>query len=246
MKRIKGFNLFVGILTLLLVSACARQEPQPATTAQPANTALPQSDSTAVSSDNSAQPVPFAKTGTENPGLLSRLVPPSEMNIPAGTPIAVQLQASVSSANSFPGQQFDAVLAEPLIIDGKTVAPRGAPAIGRVTAARKSGRLHNSGYLRLTLASVTVKGQSVPVQTSSVYVAGGSHRNRNLAWIGGGTGAGALIGALAAGGKGALIGSAVGAAGGTTTAFATGKKDVGFGAERRLTFRLMQPLRVRS
>jgi hypothetical protein len=246
MKRIKGLNLFVGMLALLLVSGCARQEPQAATTAQPATTsvtALPQTDSTAF---DSPQPVPFAKTGSESPSLLSRLVPPSEMSIPAGTPIAVQLQASVSSANSLPGQQFDAVLAEPLVINGKTVAPRGAPAIGRVTAARKSGRLHNSGYLRLTLASVTVKGQSIPVQTSSVSVAGGSHRNRNLAWIGGGTGAGALIGALAGGGKGALIGSAVGAAGGTTTAFATGKKDVGFGAERRLTFRLMQPLRVRS
>jgi hypothetical protein len=247
MKRIKGFNLFVGILTLLLVSACARQEPQPATS-QPANTALPQSDSAVTSSDSSAQPLPFAKAGTaaDNSSAISRLVPSSELTIPAGTPVAVRLQASLSSANSLPGQQFDAVLAEPLVINGQTVAPRGAPAIGRVTAARKSGRLHNSGYLRLTLASVSVKGQSVPVQTSSVSVAGGSHRNRNLAWIGGGTGAGALIGALAGGGKGALIGSAIGAAGGTTTAFATGQKDVGFGAERRLTFRLVQPLKVRG
>jgi len=39
---------------------------------------------------------------------------------------------------------------------------------------------------------------------------------------------------LAGGGKGALIGSVVGAAGGTGTAYATGKKEVSFGAERRL------------
>jgi hypothetical protein len=42
-----------------------------------------------------------------------------------------------------------------------------------------------------------------------------------------------------------LIGSAVGAGAGTTTAYATGKKDVGFGAERRLTFRLTQPVILR-
>jgi hypothetical protein len=58
--------------------------------------------------------------------------------------------------------------------------------------------------------------------------------------IGGGTGAGALIGGLAGGGKGALIGTAIGAAGGTGTAYATGKKEVSFGEERRLTFRLAQ------
>ena len=100
------------------------------------------------------------------------------------------------------------------------------------------------GYLRIALASMTVNGRTIPVQSSSVMVAGGTHKKRNLAWIGGGAGGGALIGALAAGGQGALIGSAIGAAGGTTTAFVTGKKDVGFGAERRLTFRLTRPATV--
>jgi hypothetical protein len=75
-------------------------------------------------------------------------------------------------------------------------------------------------------------------------VAGASHKRRNLAWIGGGGAGGALIGAIASGGSGALIGSAIGAAGGTTAAFATGKKDVGFAAERRLTFRLTREISV--
>jgi len=69
---------------------------------------------------------------------------------------------------------------------------------------------------------------------------GGSHKRRNWGWIGGGTGGGAVIGALAAGGKGALIGSGIGAAAGTTTAFLTGKKDVRFSSERVLRFRLQQ------
>jgi len=81
---------------------------------------------------------------------------------------------------------------------------------------------------------------------TSVIAKGKSHEKRNLAWIGGSTAGGALIGGLAGGGKGALIGSAVGAGGGTTAAYATGKKDVGFGVERRLTFRLTQAVAVKS
>ncbi|MGH9523827.1 MAG: hypothetical protein ACRD3E_14965 [Terriglobales bacterium] len=162
--------------------------------------------------------------------------------VAAGTLINVRLQQSVSSASSRSGDEFAAVLAEPLVANGQTLAPEGAAVTGRVVAARKSGHLHDSGYLRLALASVEINGKAVPVHSSTIFVMGGAHKKRNLTLIGGGAGVGALIGAIAGGGKGALIGSAVGAGAGTAGAYATGKKDVGFGAERRLTFRLTQPL----
>ena len=114
----------------------------------------------------------------------------------------------------------------------------GAPATGHVVLARRSGRLRHPGELGLTLDSVTVGQENIRLATSDVVARGGSHKKRNWAFIGGGTGGGALIGALAAGGKGALIGSGIGAAAGTTTAVLTGKKDVAFGVERRLRFRL--------
>ncbi|HVH89471.1 MAG TPA: hypothetical protein VM912_22335 [Terriglobales bacterium] len=184
-----------------------------------------------------------AKTG-DDPKEANKSLVPQEVVIPSGTAITVRLQNAVSSATSHAGDEFEATLDQPLEVDGQTVAPEGSHVTGRVVAARHSGRLTHPGYLRIALSSVTVNGKSVPIQSSSVIIAGASHKRRNLAWIGGGAGGGALIGAIASGGTGALIGTAIGAAGGTSAAYATGKKDVGFGAERRLTFRLTRPATI--
>lgn len=242
MKQLRLLGM-VPLLAVSLLVACGRGP-----LSGPAQAAGP--DQPAPAADATSQPAPFSKPSGEGASASHLLSPskvvPSTLTVPAGTPLVVRLQATLSSASAEPGQEFDAVLEEPLVVDGQTVVARGTPVIGRVVAARHSGHLSNSGYIRLALASVEISGKQVPVQTSSVFAAGGAHKNRNLAWIGGSTGGGAIIGALAGGGKGAAIGSLIGAAGGTTAAYATGRKDVGFAAERTLSFRLTQPLSVRG
>jgi hypothetical protein len=220
------------LLGLLLLWGCSKKPEQTAT----ATSSDDQSAATQPAADGAPNTPPSYSAQQANS------LPP--LVIRAGTPITVRLQERLSSASAEPGGRFDAVIDEPIVVDNQVVVPVGAVASGHVTVARRSGRLHHPGELGLTLDSVTVGQQTIPLGTSNVVSRGRSHKKRNWGFIGGGTGGGAVIGALAAGGKGALIGSGIGAAAGTTTAFVTGKKDVAFGAERRLRFRLNHDINV--
>jgi hypothetical protein len=164
--------------------------------------------------------------------------------VPDSTAIHVTLNNAIASDQNRPGDHFEATISEPVVIDGKTVIPEGAQVTGLVADARHSGRLKGRARLRLALESVDTNSGSYQLQTASNVRVGGRHRNRNLALIGGGAGGGALIGAVAAGGKGALIGGPVGAGAGTAVAFLTGKKNIRLPAETPLTFRLTSPVAI--
>lgn len=239
----KLYPLLSLLLFLAMFSGCQKSSTQtPTPTQQAAGEQAARHDATgtpdqSVSDNLPAEPAPTPSGAAKKP---TAAVTPAPIVIPAGTSITVRLQQGLSSASAASGQRFEAVLEQPLVSRDRVVVPAGTPVEGHVVAAHRSGRLRHPGRLALTLDSIVMNEHAVPLTTSEVIARGGSHKKRNLGWIGGGTGGGALIGALAAGGKGALIGSGVGAAAGTTTAFVTGKKDVRFGSERVLRFRLEQ------
>jgi hypothetical protein len=242
-------GLIVAVLSLAL-SACSgvpnKNATANTTTDQPASTALTNSAAAPFSSTTTPTSTEQGSNQAKKGLFSSSPDVPSTITIPAGTVVSVRLQNTISSATAHAGDSFEAVLDEPLVVKGQTVAEKGAAVTGRVVEAKSSGRLHDSGYVSLTLSSLHMNGKQVPIQTSSLFAKGANHNKRNAALIGGGTGAGALLGGIFGGGKGALIGAAAGAGAGTTGAYATGKKDVGFASERRLSFRLTQAISTKS
>ena len=167
-----------------------------------------------------------------------------ELIIPRGTALRVRVDEAVNTRRNRAGDQFRASLAEPIVVRGKTVVPRGTPFLGHVTESQPSGRLQGRAVLALTLDSFELEGKGYRVRTGSVNRVSAAHKKRNFELIGGGAGLGALIGGLAGGGKGALIGAGAGAGAGTAGAAATGKKEVGVAAETLLTFPLKTPVQL--
>src|SRR5437016_746625 len=161
----------------------------------------------------------------------------SAQTVPAGTRITVRTDSQINSASAHVGQSFHANLVRDLVVHGKTTAKAGAPAKGKVTYAKSSGRLHAPGQLTIRLTSSQLAdGKTQSLSTRGCRAKGKSHTRSNVTKIGGGAAAGALIGGLAGGGKGALIGTAVGAGAGTAAALPTGTEEAVIHAEAALTF----------
>lgn len=90
-------------------------------------------------------------------------------SLPAGTLISVRLNAPISVEDPQASDPFEAVVVEPVMLEGNALIPRGTPVSGRVESARSSKLKRNRGYVRLALASVHLDGADIPVQTASLY-----------------------------------------------------------------------------
>ena len=169
---------------------------------------------------------------------------PTIVELPEGTNLVVRMIDSVDSKVNRIGQTFAASLDEPVVLNGQTVIRRGADVLVKLTDARESGKLAGRSELTLDLAAIKVKGRLVDVNTETVSRESSSRGKRTAKIVGGTAALGAIIGAIAGGGKGAAIGAGAGAATGVGAEILTHGQRVKIPSETRLTFMLETPVRL--
>lgn len=168
------------------------------------------------------------------------------MTVPAGTDLTVRTRTGIRSRDMRAGDRIDVVLANDLVVDGRTVASHGDPAIARVKDVDHAGKVEGREHLVLELTEVTLGDRLYPVETSDVtFVAEGS-KKRDAGVIGGGAIVGAIIGAITGEGDGAAKGAAIGAAAGTGVVLTTKGKSVRLEPGTPITFTLQEHVRIRG
>jgi hypothetical protein len=244
--------LFLAITSILLVNGCNKSPQETSTPASatqgqaapPAAEAQPAATTATPASAPASNAAPHAATSTKPSTPVGKMAAEEikTLVVPEGTVLTVRLDNSVGSKSSQAGEPFSATLTSPVEVEGKTAIPAGSSAKGTVTVAHAAGKFKGGAELGLALQSINVNGKDYRIEASAVNQASKGKGKRSAVMIGGGAGAGALIGGLAGGGKGAAIGALVGAGAGTAGAAFTGTKDIVLPAESALSFRLVKSL----
>jgi hypothetical protein len=156
----------------------------------------------------------------------------------------VRLETSIASDKNKVEDTVRGTLTKPIVIDGMTVVPEGAPVAGSVTEAVPAGKVKGRASLAMRFTSLTARDEKLEIATARISRQAASTKGEDAKKIGIGAGAGALIGAIAGGGKGAAIGGAVGAGAGTGVVMATRGDEVELPAGTTVTTTLQQSITV--
>ncbi len=174
-------------------------------------------------------------------------VSPANVDIPAGSELAIRINQNISVKHTPPGARFDGEVVDPWTdSSGRVVLPKGTPVAGVVDVSHQRGHFKGASVLELRLTSLTLNGTQYPLRTHDLEETKKGKGKRSAAMIGGGSGLGMLIGGLAGGGKGALIGGLAGGGAGTAGAGLTGNRDLDIPAESIVHFRLADELTLQG
>jgi hypothetical protein len=175
------------------------------------------------------------------------VIRPADVNIPAGSELAIRINQSINVKHTVPGARFDGEVVQAWTdANGRVILPKGTPVGGIVDESHRRGHFKGSSILELRLTSLTLNGTQYPLATHDLTRTKKGKGKRSAAFIGGGTGLGMLIGGVAGGGAGMLIGGAAGAGAGTAVGGLTGNRDLDIPAESIVHFKLADDLTLQA
>lgn len=138
-----------ALLILALAAApvlCAQSANPPATAAQSAvPTNAPAQAHPARANAPSAQPSPTAPS----PAPVAPL--PKYFEVPSGTRLPLVLHNAISTRSAQPGDPVYLETLFPIVIDSRILIPAGSYVSGEVTEAKRPGRVHGRGEIKIKL-----------------------------------------------------------------------------------------------
>ena len=171
------------------------------------------------------------------------IIRPADVDVPAGTGLAIRINQQISVKTSREGDRFDGEFVEPIVgQNGQVIVPKGTPVGGVVDYSHRRGHFKGRSLLELRLTSLTLNGTSYPLATHDLQRTKKGKGKRSAAMIGGGAGLGMLIGGVATGGVGLVVGGLAGGGAGTAISGLTGNRDIVIPSESIVHFKLADDL----
>ncbi|MGC1385115.1 MAG: hypothetical protein WA823_15155, partial [Candidatus Acidiferrales bacterium] len=190
-------TLVAGCLAVALsIGGCSKSSTpsnSSSNSASPSSSASPNSSSQPSSAANAPQPAPAPVAPP----------PPPPVTIPAGTQLTISLGDTIDTKVANTGDKFSATLAAPITVGGALILPTGTRVSGTVVQSQSAGKVKGNAVLALSLDTLRLNGNPYSIQTSEFEDAGKGRGKRTAVGAGGGAAFGAIVGALAGGGKGA-------------------------------------------
>jgi hypothetical protein len=165
--------------------------------------------------------------------------------IPTGTVLRIRTNENIDSESANVGDTFTGTLDQDLLLGSQLLAERGSPATLRIAEVEEAGAFAGRPSLVIELVEMTIGNAAYALTSTQIEERGSSQSKRTGAVVGGGAALGALIGAIAGGGKGAAIGAVVGGATGAGYQVLTKGEKLKIPAETVLEFTLQNELVLR-
>jgi hypothetical protein len=90
-------------------------------------------------------------------------IAPDKVEFAQNTPLNLVFLTKIDSQTANVGDVVPLALASDLIVDGKTVAPKGSPAKAKVTAVDPAGHASLPGVITFSVESIRINGVDVPL-----------------------------------------------------------------------------------
>jgi hypothetical protein len=244
----------IAALTFVAIAACGRGDREQTSTADSLSRDLQLApvDTTAELNDRPTASAPTPAPAPRTPTRPSRpSSPPATASTPttpapapspttssaaslaAGTSLTAATTAEIRSNKNKVGDTVMAKIANDVKDkSGRVVIPAGSEVALKVTAIKESeNKSDTTGTLTLQPTSVTINGESYPIAARIDHVGSKLEGRKtgagDIAKVGGGAAAGAILGRVIGGSsKGAIIGGVIGGAVGTQRAVETKDRDV--------------------